>query len=166
MTRGFVRETDWVAECFFANSSAFSKDVFYLEAFALPLFVPTEHLYVNYGFRVGRYENVNAEVVKAVQKARGRLAKMSTLEGLEKAASSNLDIRSRELKMYAAILRDSVDRAEEDFETISLWKVERDWESEVIDRAARIAALLRASGRSGAMEALKEHREAVRGLLT
>lgn len=166
MPRGFVREGEWVAECFFADSSAFSKDFFYLEAFALPLFVPTDYLYFNYGFRVGGYEAVTKDVVTGVRKASDRLAKMATLDGLEKSASNDLEIRTWELKMYSAILRNKLDRAQELSETINGWKIERAWEAEVVERAAKIAALLRGGGRPTALEGLARNRDAVRELLT
>jgi hypothetical protein len=165
MKRGFVKESEWVAECFFADSSAFSKEVFYLEAFALPLFRPTEYLYFNYGFRVGGYDGVTDEVVRAVRRAQNRLATIATLDGLEKAWSNDLDVRSWEQRMYSAILRGDLDRAAQIGETIARWNPEREWEPEVIERASKIATLLRVGGRAAATDALAQHREDVRALL-
>ena len=82
--RGFARQHEWIAECVYADPSSNSKSMFYLEeVFVLPLFIPTEYLYFNYGFRIGGiWDEVGTELTQALREALPRLASLATIGGL------------------------------------------------------------------------------------
>jgi hypothetical protein len=48
-----VQGSDWLLRAIAVESSSFSADRFTLQAFVLPMYVPTRHLYYTYGGRIG-----------------------------------------------------------------------------------------------------------------
>ena len=78
MSRGYKRLHEWLAECFVAEPSAFSATNFYIQAFVLPRFVPTDQIYFDFGFRVGELwqeftENPVASLVTFPHIGQGRV---------------------------------------------------------------------------------------------
>lgn len=86
---GLVKEDVWWAQCLYGDRTSDPK-VYELEAFVLPFFVPTEYIYLSYGFRVGHSwstASVSPELRAALPLALERLDKKATWEGLAAASS-------------------------------------------------------------------------------
>ena len=73
---------------------------------ALPRFIPTEHLYFDYGFRIGgRWEHVSPELVDAVRGALPRLSELANLKGLMTAAALwEVNLHQAEIRLCIAVL--------------------------------------------------------------
>jgi hypothetical protein len=136
MRRGFFREHHWVAACIYADTSSFSRERFYLDAFALPLFIPTDHLYFNYGFRIGtHWDELTDETIDAVAAALPRLESLTTWAGLVAAARSwTVNLRAAELRLCIGILAPEETALAPVREAIEQWRVSRGWEHEVLER--------------------------------
>lgn len=163
---GFVREREWVAECLTVNTSAFSKEAFYMEAFPLPLFIPTDTLYFNYGFRIGqRWVSVGQELEAAVVSAIPRLETLATLRGLWDAARSSDFVRDLEVRVCIALLTGDLDLMAEYAGRMFERPWSRGWEVEVVDRVRTLQDRVMNYGPDSGGELLAEYRTRVRELL-
>ena len=133
---GFARVDEWVAECIAADTSAVSSAAFYVQAFALPRFIPTEHLYFDYGFRIGgRWEHVSPELVDAVRGALPRLSELASLNGLMTAAARwKVNLYQAEIRLCIAVLLGDLSLFEEAQARFATWTPTLEWEPEVIAR--------------------------------
>jgi hypothetical protein len=162
---GFTRISDWWAECFYANTSAFSKDWFYLEAFVLPLFVPTSFVYFDYGFRVGAWDRVTPDVVRAVERAVPRLSSIASRDGLWAIAHDERNVRQVELRAALSVLNGDVVAADSQADILRHMKLERDWEEEIRDRALQLVRGFRTDGWSATLQKLQSTRADVIAVL-
>lgn len=161
---GFIREGEWLVDGFFAQSSAFSRHVFHLEAFALPLFVPTTFLYFEFGFRVGRFEQIDSDVVEAVVRSLPRLQASATLDGVDELAGNRLNLRHWEIRIAIAIIRGQVSLAEQYWNRLDGWKIESAWEPEILDRLGALTSIVANEGREAAVAHLRDRRSRVLAL--
>ena len=166
MQFGFARAEEWTWQCFYADSSAFRGDAFYLQAFVLPRFVPTDHLHFDYGFRIGdQWEAVTAEVVERVRAAVPELERLATLDGLEAKACDAQNVRHAELRLCIAALRgDEAAFARERAATAG-WDVALAWETEVVERCALVADAVDDGGFGRATAVLADRRAGVDRLI-
>jgi hypothetical protein len=163
MRFGLVKTDEWVASCFYVQTSAFSASAFYVEAFALPRFIPTKHLYFNYGFRVnGRWEEVGSELADAVAAAEPELAEQATLTGLRAATDGREeDINRTEVRLcVAAIVRDD-DLFSEARRTVCEFEPEVEWEADVRDRCVGLLRIFDAGGYASLEQEFARYRDEV-----
>jgi hypothetical protein len=146
--KGFIQRHEWVAACFYADSSSYSGSAFYLEAFALPLFVPSDHLYFNYGGRVGaKWEDVTDDLLRAVEASLPRLNQLATLDGLLGCAvRPHVDLHHTEVHFCVALIRGDVESFHRLGDEIGTWNEEQTWERPIIDRCATLAETVRVAG--------------------
>ena len=164
---GFVKTDDWIASGFYVDSSAFSSSAFYVQAFAMPRFVPADSIYFDCGFRVkGRWEEVGPELAHAVAAAKPELTERATLTGLIAATSDwQRNINHAEVRLCAAtILEDDV-VVDEVRRTLSDFVPEVPWEADVRDRCLKVLRLVDAGGYAAGQEELAGRRQAVDRLL-
>jgi hypothetical protein len=156
--RGFIRRHEWVAEGFYADSSSFSRSVFYLHAFAIPLFVPSDHLYFTYGARVGsRWEGVTDELLAAVRASLPGLRELATLDGLRRRADRPaVDLHHAEVHLCVALIQEKAERFVTLAKAIDAWNEQLAWERPTIDRCARLAEIVRAAGQEAGIQTLRE----------
>jgi hypothetical protein len=164
---GFSRVHEWIAECVAADTSAFSANAFYVQAFALPRFVPTDHLYFDYGFRIGgRWERVSPELVGEVRRALPRLSELATLDGLLAATAQwKLNLYHAEVRLGIAVLREDVVVFDSTRATIATWTPTLAWEPEVMSRCATLAGAVDRGGFPAGLAELKGRRSEVDRLL-
>lgn len=164
--KGFIRRREWVVECIYADSSGYSARAFYLEAFALPLFVPTDHLYFNYGRRVGRrWEAVTDDLVRAVEASLPMLEESATLDGLlQSAARPQVDLHHAEIHFCVALICDHLEDFHRLAEEIAAWSVERVWERPIIERCAALTEAVSAEGLDAGTQVLRERAPGVLAL--
>lgn len=158
MPMGFYTlPSPWIAACIRAESSAFSPTQIYIEAFPLPLFVPAEALYFDYGFRVGgSWDGVTAELLADIPEAVQRLLASCRLESLEASASQpDLNIRHTELRFVASLLRGDRQAASTFRQLLEAWQVRVPWEAEVRERCLTLGDHLDEPGQ----RELEERRE-------
>lgn len=167
MRFGLVHEGEWVAKGIHVETSAFRADRVFIDAFTLPLFIPTKHLTLTYGFRIGhQWERVDAPMVRAVVDAMLRLDAFATSSAVvERAHNWQVNVRHAELRLCIAVLEGDRNIVCEVARTVRDWSPQRAWEKAVIARTMTIADLARTSGPEAAVTALAARREAVRGVL-
>jgi hypothetical protein len=167
ITLGFARAGKWIAACIVADPSEFKMTAFSLQAFALPLFLPTQHLYFDYGFRVGeRWESVSSELVAAVRTSVPELEKLATFDGLLAAAShSDVNIYHAELRLCVALLTGDAATFGAITDRISTWKQHVEWERPVIDRCLALAESVAEGGSPAGIVTLERRRRDVMSLL-
>jgi hypothetical protein len=155
---GFVRQHEWIAECISMESHSFSRTRIYIWAFALPLFVPTNHVYFTYGDRVGHFwEGVTPELVDAVAADLPTLRELATLDGvIQRSERPDINIHHAELHLCAALIQGKRDRFERLAQAIEAWDADRDYEHEIIRRCADLAGIVEASGIDAAVAVLRE----------
>jgi hypothetical protein len=159
---GFVRKHEWIAECLFADSSQFDGRAFYVEAFPLPLFVPTTHLYFDYGFRVGdRWDAVDRPLVAAVRRALPQLAAVSTLQGLREAASVQSNAYHAEIRICLAVISDDSSALAASRNNLEQLIATAPWEADVLSRSRELLDVLGSSGRDAAIDVLTARRNNV-----
>jgi hypothetical protein len=163
---GFVRRHEWIAECLLYESSAFSRERFYLQAFALPLFIPTDHLYFSYGFRVGNgyWEAVDTKLLKEVRRALPKLEQLATLKGLSTATSDwrrRLDIYHAEVQLCLHALFDERSKLEGIAEQLDSWQTTTDWESAVLQRCKDFSAIVQREGVPAGIAELERRRDSL-----
>jgi hypothetical protein len=163
---GFVRRHPWIAECLLYESSDFSRERFYLQAFALPLFIPTNHLYFTYGFRVGNgyWEAVDANLLEEVRRALPKLERLATLEGLRTASADwhrNLDPYHAEVQLCLHALFDDRSEFQDIAERLDSWKTSTDWASEVLQRCKDFAAIVLRGGSPAGIAELQRRRDSL-----
>ena len=166
--RGFVRRHEWVAECIYVDSSSHSRTAFYVQAFALPLFVPTDHLYFDYGGRVGdRWEDVDAELVDGVERVLPTLRELATLDGLRrKAQRPNQDLHHAEVHLCVALICGERERFDALAEQIRGWIEQVPWQRPIIERCVGLAATVHDSGEEIGRDRLRACVPGVLSLLT
>lgn len=164
---GFARVGEWVAECIVADSSAFSSAAFYVQAFALPRFVPAEHLYFDYGFRIGgRWEEVSAELVGAVRASLPRLSKLASLDGLLGAAeNADINLYHAELRLCIGVLKEDRQLFESAHKRIVGWTPTLAWEPDVLARCEALACSVVEGGLSQGVAVLEHRRHEIDRLL-
>ncbi len=148
MRFGFVRFDEWIAAGYYVDSSAFSSAAFYVQAFAMPRFVPADSLYFDYGFRVnGRWEEVGPDLAGAVAAAEPRLAEVATLDGLRAEASEQQrNINHVEVHLCTAVLtREESSFIEMKRAALNLVP-EVPWEADVRNRCIELAELVEDQG--------------------
>jgi hypothetical protein len=141
--------------------------MFYVQSFALPLFVPTDHLYFTYGSRIGTgWQQVNRELVDAVRRELPTLHELATLDGLVRRASRpEIDLHHAELHLCASLIagdRFHFDRLARD---IAGWKESLAWQRPIIGRCAELVEEVRASGDAAGIALLRGRAPAVLSLL-
>jgi hypothetical protein len=155
--RGFVRWHDWLAECIYAESSS-TADHFYIEAFVLPLFVPTAYLYFSYGFRIGNtgWDAVSGDLVAAIKEALPRLEALASPAALVELASNiTLNVRHAELRLCAGLIMDDGHLFESSRKAIEQWVASIAWEDEVIARSRALLAIVDAGGMDAGLAELR-----------
>ena len=156
---GFVRQREWIAECIHMDSSSFSSTRIYIEAFALPLFVPTDYLYFDYGDRVGHHywEGVTDELVDAVAAHLPILQEFATLDGvMQRAEQPDIDAHHAELHLCVALIQGKRDRFDKMAHALRVWDADQDYENEIVRRCASLAAIVEASGVDAGVSSLRE----------
>lgn len=166
--RGFVRRHEWVAECVHADSSSHSRTAFYVHAFALPLFVPTDHLYFSYGERVGgRWEGMSDDLVRAVEAELPKLRELATLNGLvRRAQRPQLDIYHAELHLCVALIQGDTERFDSLSQQVAAWEQHVAWEGPIIDRCSDLIEIARVEGDEAGVRLLHERVPGVLALIT
>jgi hypothetical protein len=164
---GFARPHDWVAECIYAETSAFSSETFYIEAFALPLFIPSTHLYFDYGFRIGTsWQDVSPRLAAAVRASRHRLSEIASLSGLHAAASyPESNIHHAEVRLGIDLLTGDTDAFQITREIVQRWEISIEWEREVLDRCQTLLRAVDAGGPGSGIAELARRRDVTRQLL-
>ena len=163
---GFARVNEWTAECLYADTSSVSRRAFYLQAFVLPLFVPTQHIYFDYGFRIGdRHELVNSRLVSQVAALLPRLSQLATFDGLYAAAANPFDVRHVEVRLCCGILAGSSGWIEDNGARLERWAMGAPWEGEVLQRSRALFARAKADGINAAVADLRRRRDGVIKLL-
>jgi hypothetical protein len=164
---GFARAHDWVAECIYAETSAFSSETFYLEAFALPLFVPSKHLYFDYGFRIGHsWHGVTPKLTEAVRASLRNLSEIASLAGLHAAASDpESNIHDAEVRLGVELLSGDTDRFQRTRGILERWEVSIEWEREILDRCENLFRTVDAGGPGSGIAELARRRDSTRQLL-
>jgi hypothetical protein len=164
---GYARVGEWVAECIVAESSAFSSAAFYVQAFALPRFVPTDHLYFDYGFRIGeRWEEVSAEVVEAVRDALPELSQFASFDGLLNAAvQPDVNLYHAEIRLCVSVLTRDAELFEEARELIANWTPAPGWEIDVLARCVELVRDVEEEGFPRGVATLEQRRQDVDRLL-
>jgi hypothetical protein len=149
---GLAREHRWVVECLYIDSSSFSSDKFSVEAFVLPLFIPTGHLYFNYGFRIGgQWDRVDDELISAVIHELPRLEGLTSWSGLiDCAADWQINVRHAELRLCVGILESDLDLIAESRRRVEAWQPAVAWETEVLSRCKQLLDVLNQKGRDAA----------------
>jgi hypothetical protein len=169
MRFGFVSEGEWVARCVLADSSRWSAQRFYMHAFALPLFLPTDVVYLTYGERINRgyWERVDEELVAAVEQQLPKLNQIATLDGLvEHAADWSINIRDAELRLSVAAIWRNEEMVEEVRAVLKTRsEPEYDWVREVEERCANLLHTIDSQGFGRAVEVLASRRSGVLALL-
>lgn len=172
MRKGLVRTHPWVAECLFAASSS-SKEYFYLEAFAFPLFVPSEHLYFSFGSRIGSMWELAdvqatdaAELIAAIRAALPGLRARATLSGLTKATRRwQIDPYMAEIRLCIALLNDRPDDFDSVARALQNWKIEDEWEEPTVARCLELVDVVKRRGASAGLEELSKRRDDLMVLL-
>jgi len=167
MRFGLVQEGAWLAKGIYADSSAFRGDRFFIHAFVLPLFVPTDHLQLTYGFRVGsQWEAVDASLLRAVVEALPHLDSLATLPALSDMAHDwRVNIRHAELRLCIALIEGDEPTFNEMATVVRKWRPQHEWEADVIDRSLSFVATFEDQGRDGAEQVLAARRQAVLEIL-
>jgi hypothetical protein len=168
MKRGFVRTVgEWVAAGIYCDNSAHSKTVVYLQAFALPLYIPKVHLWYPFGFRIGNtWDRVDDQAVAAAVKAVPKLMKLADLRAMVKQGDRwKIDPNHLEVRLGAGILLDDRRLVEDARVVLPSWPVERDWEHQIVKRCAQLLDIVDAQGRNAAVAELARRREVVMAVL-
>ena len=139
-----------------------------MHAFVLPLFIPSQFLYFNYGFRIGdRWLGVTDEMVRAVSAALPRLAGLASLEALyDASANPTVDAHHAEVRLGVDVLLCRDRGVAHWHQLLDAWRVEREWELEVLERGRQLCATYERQGSAAALGLLAQRREGVRRLLT
>ena len=158
---GFARVGEWIAVCIVADSSAFSSAAFYMQAFALPRFVPAQHLYFDYGFRIGgRWEEVSNELVDAVRASLPRLSELASLDGLLAAAEhADLNLFHAELGLCIGVLKRDTELFESARARIANWTSTLAWEADVLARCNDLVHVVGQAGFSEGVATLAHRRQ-------
>lgn len=164
---GLVREHRWLAECVYADTSSFKRERFFLNAFVLPLFIPTDRLYFNYGFRIGtHWDGISAEDVDAVIAALPRCEDLTSWPGLRAAAKNwRINLRHAELRLCIGILQSDDTLLSSTRQAIETWQPSREWENDLLERNAALLSKLDRDGRDAAIRHLEARRTQVTALL-
>lgn len=164
---GFVRCDEWIAAGYYIDSSAFSSTAFYVQAFAMPRFVPAESLYFDYGFRVnGRWEEVGSELADAITEAEPKLAEVATVGGLLAGTTDwRLNVNHAEVRLCIAVLTRDDALFVETRQAVKKLVAEVPWEEDVRNRCLELAAVVDDSGFPAGEAILARRREAVDRLL-
>jgi hypothetical protein len=133
----------------------------------LPRFVPTDHFYFSYGFRIGgRWEGVTGELTAAVRDSLPRLSRLASLDGLlEAAARPDFDIRHVELRLCVASIREDLARFTSMSERVRGWKTTSGWEAAVLSRCENLIQAVDQRGLPYGATLLKQRRGSVDQLL-
>lgn len=164
---GFADICGWVAKCVYVDSSTFSSAAFYIQAFAFPLFIPADHLYFDYGFRVnGRWERVSDELMEEVRTALPQLTSLATLDGLLASAGDwRVNIYQAELRLCIGVLKKDAELVDDSRRAIEAWVPKVAWEFDVIGRSADVVREVDANGYEGGLRILDARRAALVRLL-
>lgn len=162
MTKGLVKRHPWVAECLLAESTD-SRKVFYLEAFALPLFVPTDCLYFSYGFRIGQRWDAEitsaSELVGAVEAEMPRLHALATTEGLTEMTSRwREDPYQAEVRLCLSLLADDQTEMGTVARALRAWHSTIDWEEEIVRRCLDLIDVVTKHGMPAGLAVLEQRR--------
>lgn len=169
MRRGFVREHEWVAECIYADQSGFSKSV-YLEAFVMPLFIPADSIYFNYGFRIGSgtrtWSTIDDKAVAAVLSALPQLHKLASVSALIAHASEwKVNPYHLELRLRGSLIQRDERLFTEGNELLRGWKIEVAWERDIIDRCHELVEFVDQAGMEAGVLQLHQRRDSVLAVL-
>jgi hypothetical protein len=167
MRFGFARVDEWIAECLRAESSSFNSTAFYMQAFALPRFIPTEHLYFNYGFRIGgRWDGISSELVTAIRGSLARLSNIASFDGLLGAATQpDVNARHAEVRLCVGLLTNDMALFKNMSEQILSWKVKLAWEPDVLGRCHDLIIAVDHEGPSRGVAILESRRTGIDALL-
>jgi hypothetical protein len=164
----FVRQHKWVAEIVDYDSSGFSKEDFYVEMFAFPLFIPSEYLTLSYSAKRlnGEGGEVTPDLVAAVEAALPKLAQIATFDGLRaKAKYPATSIRHAEMHQCLGVLTGDETLIEEIREFLEIFTPNVDWARDVLDRCLAFSRLIDEGGLAAAMEELENRRVELEPLL-
>jgi hypothetical protein len=165
---GFFRRQDWLIDGLSFDSSGFSAELFYLEAFRVPRFVPTDHLYYSFGFRIGpgwkwkRGELLPDQSIKAVRKALPKLQKGTNLQNLWKIAERwSIDLHHAELRLGVAVLNEDQHWIDDLGRLFATFSCDSDWEEIIAERSRELLATVDRGGYEAGRELLGIRRESV-----
>lgn len=168
---GFALDAEWVSVCLLMDESR-QRDRFYLHAFLLPHFIPTENIYFTYGKRLLDSRNAQFwseftdELLSLSVGAVENLCKPDPLAALSRiAAERPLDTYLLELRLCLALLVDDDRSYRKHLPLIENWHIEADYEIEILERCRRVAELVEVGGRSAALLLFADRRATVRKLL-
>lgn len=163
MRFGFVQEEQWLAKCIYADSSGFKAERFFVHAFVMPLFIPTDHLNLTYGFRVGSYwEQVDDGLTGAVKEALPRLDAIATLSGLADLANDwTVNVRDAEVQLCISVLQTDETTFAGMEKVLTQWRPQQDWETEVLERSKAVMATVETGGFEKAKHELAGRRQQV-----
>jgi cytochrome c-type biogenesis protein CcmH/NrfG len=132
------------------ESSVADKRSFYVTVFVLPLFVPTDHIYLNLGERIGISWNADdkdllpelAEVLR--REALPFLNSVGTLEGLTEALIHNSpDARTQQAMAYGLAVKGDIEQALVALDLLILsLEVEFPWQQSIKDQAQALRTAL------------------------
>ena len=130
--------------------SAADKRSFYVTVFALPLFVPTEHIYFNLGERIGISWNADdtdllPELTESLKReALPFLNSMGNLEGLTEALIHNSpDARTQQAIAYGLAVKGDIEQALVALDLLILsLEVEFPWQQNIKDQAQALRTAL------------------------
>jgi len=168
MRRGFFKLTgEWTAACLYANPSGFSRTTIYMEAFGLPLYLPSDSLFFLFGFRVGHsWEGVEPKLVEEVRKSVPKLMKLADLRAMVKASSRwRIDPYHLEVRLGAGVILEEKSLVEEARRALHEWHIGQPWEPMILERSRTLLDILDREGRSAAMAELGRRREVTTKLL-
>lgn len=170
--RGFVLDDEWVSVCLFMDESR-QEGGFYLQAFLLPLFIPTERIYLDYGQRLHDWRKsqiwseFDDELLSVVADAVGDLRRPDALSRLQRIATERpLSIYLIELRLCLALLIGDDVGYRRCLQLVKDWNPERDFEIEVLERCRRVSDLVDLGGRRAALILFAERRASVKKILT
>jgi hypothetical protein len=167
MKRGFVRFTsDWTAACIYADNSGFSSG-FYLDAFAMPLFVESRYLAGTNSLRIGGiWDRIDDETVAAVRQAVPKLVKLADLKTMVRDSPRwKIDLHHAEVRLGAGILLKDRRLVSDVREGLRGFRAEERWEHEAFDRCQQLLAILDAGGEGAAVAELERRREVTVSIL-
>lgn len=169
--RGFFLESEWVAVGLSMDESR-QKEQFYLEAFLMPLFVPAETVYFNYGHRLrdrdGRqtWSAFDGDLVSLTVDALRDLRTPDPLARLRNMIERQpVTVATLETLLCISLLSNSSRGYREYARMAHDWVVPDELTGAYLERCRRVTRLVDLGGREAALVLFADRRESVRELL-
>ena len=164
---GLIKRHPWFPEIVLGYSVS-RRDAFYLEAFVMPLFIPSEDVYLDYGFRIGDLwsTTVTEEMLDAVRSAMPRLHSLATKDGLLGMTTDwPINIHRAEVRLGLSILDEDLMGIRTIAEAVADWDIADGWVEPVVARCQDLISIVEQSGVVAARARLEQHRRDVERLL-